>query len=60
MNSSSNKFSNILVNSGGGRNSSQLPNYRRRGDWRGERPELELVLSPLQSTLMATIGRPWV
>jgi hypothetical protein len=60
MNTNSDKFSNILVNSGGRRRFSHLSSDRRRGDWRGERPELELVLSPLQSTLMATIGRPWV
>jgi hypothetical protein len=59
MESNSNKFSNILVNIGGRRNSSHASNDRRHDDWRGDRPEFELVLSPVQSALMGTIGRPW-
>lgn len=59
MNSASNKFSNILVNSGGRRKASHASGDRRRGDWRGARPEFELALSPMQTALMGTIGRPW-
>ena len=52
MNSASSKFSNILVNSGGRRKVSHPA-----GDRRGKRSEL--TLSPIQSALMGTIGRPW-
>jgi hypothetical protein len=61
MNTNSNKFSHILVNIGGRRDSRRTRSNRYAdGSRRSERHRFELdLVSPIERALMGTIGRPW-
>jgi hypothetical protein len=57
MNTKSNKFSNILVNNGGRRDSRRAPSDPyARGNWTGRRQLV--VLAPMDRALMGALGRP--